>query len=103
MTDRLRSGNARLGHYAVLWNGRDPDLSQQMLGWLSADGDGPVGDNTPYSLDIGVDFAVPEHGFRRKIRTFMFEVRRDLVDARETAARKADKICEGLLAVLANS
>ena len=103
MTDRLRSGNARLEHYAVLWNGRDPDLSQRMLAWLSADGDGPVGDNTPYSLDIGVDFTVPEHGFRRKIRTFMFEVRQDLVDTRETAARKAAKICEGLLAVLANS
>lgn len=101
MTDRLSSGDARKEHYAVLWSEREPDLSRRMLAWLSANGDGPAGDNTPYSLDIGVDFTVPEHGFRRKIPTFMFEVRQDLVDTRESAARKADTVCDGLLTVLA--
>ena len=64
---------------------------------------GPLATTRPIPSTSEFDFTVPEHGFRRKIRTFMFEVRQDLVDTRETAARKAAKICEGLLAVLANS
>lgn len=102
MTDRPSSGAARREHYAVLWNERDPDLSRRMLIWLNASGAGPAGDNTPYSLDIGVDYTVPEHGIRRKIPTFMFEVRQDLVGTREAAARNADTVCDGLLAVLAS-
>jgi len=100
MTDKLSSGRSRDEHYAVLWSERDPELSQQMLAWLIRNAEGLTGDNTPYSLDIGIDFTVPEHGFRRQIPTFMFEVRQDLVSTAADASQRADLLSDGLVAVL---
>ena len=100
MTDRLTGGALRSEAYAVLHSDRDPWLARAMLDWLARNAAGVVGDNTPYSLDIGIDFTVPEHGFRRGIPTFMFEVRQDLVATRDAARAHADVLADGLVACL---
>lgn len=100
MTDQLAGGILRPEAYAVLHDARDSGLARAMLDWLRGNVVGVVGDNTPYSLDEGIDFTVPEHGFRRRIPTFMFEVRQDLVTTQDHARAHADVLADGLLACL---
>ena len=100
MTDQLTGGAWRPEAYAVLHAAHDPWLARAMLDWLPRHVSGVVGDNTPYSLDEGIDFTVPEHGFRRGIPTFMFEVRQDLVATRDDARTHADVLADGLQACM---
>ena len=100
MTDQLNGGALRSESYAVLWSDRDAELSLAMLKWLRAQGGDVVGDNTPYSLEEGIDFSVPEHAFRHGIPSFMFELRQDLVASLQAARKRADVIAEGLLTCL---
>ena len=100
MTDQLAGGAWRPQAYAVLHHPHDPHLSRAMLDWLAGHVTETVGDNVPYALDEGIDFTVPEHGFRRGIPSFMFEVRQDLVATRTTARAHADVLADGLLTCL---
>ena len=102
MTDRMAGGAWRPQEYAVLHHSFDQWLTQAMLAWLSRHVSAVVGNNIPYALDEGIDFTVPEHGFRRRIPTFMFEIRQDLVATREDARIRADVLADGLLFCLSN-
>ena len=50
-----------------------------------------VGDNQPYSLEIGHDFTVPEHALSRGLAHLQVEFRNDLVAAIAGAYRFADQ------------
>jgi len=46
-----------------------------------------VGDNEPYSLDLGVDFTICEHAMRRGLAHMQVEFRQDLVSSPEHAGQ----------------
>jgi predicted N-formylglutamate amidohydrolase len=50
-----------------------------------------VGDNQPYSLEIGHDFTVPEHALLRGLAHLQVEFRNDLVATIAGAYRYADQ------------
>lgn len=103
MTDRLADKILRREQIAVLYSDRDAALARAMLSWLREKTGAVVGDNTPYSLDEDVDFTVPEHAFRRRAASFMFEVRQDLVASIAQAQVYGDLIADGLLYCLSRS
>ena len=81
---------ARLWHVGMLYN-RDARVAHVLLELIRAEGEWVVGDNEPYSVSDGTDYAIPVHGERRGLPHVEIEVRQDLIaDAagrREWAAR----------------
>ncbi|WP_066685115.1 N-formylglutamate amidohydrolase [Sphingomonas sp. CCH18-H6] len=56
-----------------------------------------VGDNEPYSLDLGVDFTTPEHALRRGLPHIQVEFRQDLVRSQIGAEQWADVLADKIL------
>lgn len=77
MTANL-AGSARPWQIALSSSG-DRSLADPMLSALRRAGDIVVGDNQPYDLDPAVDFSVPFHAIRRKLRHLQVEFRQDEV------------------------
>jgi predicted N-formylglutamate amidohydrolase len=79
---------------------RDTRLAHAMLARIRADGRWTAGDNEPYSVSDGTDYAIPIHGERRGIPHVEIEVRQDLVaeanGQREWAERIAGWLRESI-------
>ena len=58
----------------------------------------PVGDNEPYTLDLGADYTVPEHALRRGLDYVQVEFRQDLVADDAAAVRWGEKFVAALIA-----
>jgi predicted N-formylglutamate amidohydrolase len=70
---------------------RDSRVARPMVTALRAVPGLIVGDNQPYSLEIGHDFTVPEHALSRGLAHLQVEFRNDLVAAIAGAYRFADQ------------
>lgn len=78
MTESLQRGGRRSQEVTICHVGDDP-AAVAALDLLEVMNDVVVGDNDPYSLDIGVDYTVPEHAIRRGLPALQVEFRQDLV------------------------
>jgi predicted N-formylglutamate amidohydrolase len=67
-------------HVGMLYN-RDPRLAHALLDLIRADGRFVAGDNEPYAVSDGTDYAVPVHGERRGLPHIEIEVRQDLIES----------------------
>lgn len=79
----------------------DTRLSEPLIRDLRRRDVGPVGDNEPYSVDLGVDFTVCEHAMRRGLAYLQVEFRQDLVATPETAEAWAERFLPSLRVALA--
>jgi predicted N-formylglutamate amidohydrolase len=69
---------ARPWHVGMLYN-RDVRLAHVLLALIRAEGEFVVGDNEPYSVSDGTDYAIPMHGEKRGLPHVEIEVRQDLI------------------------
>ena len=93
------AGNARPWHAGVLYH-RDARLAHAMLAALREEPSLVVGDNQPYAVTEGSDFAVPVHGEQRGLLHVELEIRQDLIaDAPGQAqwAQRLARLLPGLL------
>jgi predicted N-formylglutamate amidohydrolase len=83
---------ARPWHVGMLYN-RDARLARVLLELIRAEGEWTVGDNEPYSVSDGTDYAIPIYGEQRGLPHVEIEVRQDLISdeagQREWAGRIA--------------
>jgi len=100
MTDRMRDGARRAQEFTLCW-ARDDRLVQPVLERMRAKG-AVVGDNEPYSLDLGEDYTVPEQAMRRGLAHLQIEVRQDLVAEDEGAVHWATMIYEVVADLIAD-
>lgn len=75
---------------------QDRRISARLIDHLRTQDVGPVGDNEPYSVDIGIDFTVCEHAMRRGLAYLQVEFRQDLIGDPVSAAAWADKFLPSL-------
>jgi predicted N-formylglutamate amidohydrolase len=73
------NGIARPWHIGMLYN-RDARLAHRLLALIRADGHWVVGDNEPYSISDGSDYAIPVHGEGRGLPHVEIEIRQDLIE-----------------------
>jgi len=71
-------GVDRPWHAGVLYH-RDPRLAHALLAALRDEPDLVVGDNQPYAITDGSDYAVPVHGELRGLLHVELEIRQDLI------------------------
>lgn len=71
-------GFVRPWHLGMLYH-RDARIAQAMLAMIRAEGEWVVGDNEPYSVSDGTDYAIPVHGEQRGLAHLELEVRQDLI------------------------
>ncbi len=71
-------GVSRPWHVGVLYH-RDTRLAHALLAALRAEPGLVVGDNEPYSISDGSDYAVPVHGEQRGLLHVELEIRQDLI------------------------
>ena len=95
------AGEARPWHVGVLYH-RDTRLAHALLAALNAEPDLVVGDNQPYSISDGSDFAVPVHGEQRGLLHVELEIRQDLIADAQGQAQWAQRLARILRAVLAD-
>ena len=95
------AGEARPWHVGVLYH-RDTRLAHALLAALNAEPDLVVGDNQPYSISDGSDFAVPVHGEQRGLLHVELEIRQDLIADAQGQAQWAQRLARILPAVLAD-
>ena len=72
------AGVARPWHCGVLYH-RDARLAHALRDALRDDGDLVVGDNQPYAVTDGSDYAIPVHGEARGLAHVELEIRQDLI------------------------
>ncbi len=65
-------------HIGMLYH-RDTRLAHALLGLIRAEGRWVVGDNEPYSVSDGTDYAIPVHGEQRGLPHVEIEIRQDLI------------------------
>lgn len=90
------NGAKRPWHIGVSW-AHDARVASPLLDQLGASCEILVGDNEPYSLDLGIDFTTPEHAVRRGLAHVQIEFRQDLVGSESDALYWADVMVEALL------
>ena len=95
------AGVARPWHAGVLWSG-DRRLAGRLIDALAARGDLCVGDNQPYDARDGHGFTMGEHCERAGLPHALLEIRQDLIDTREGAARWAAILESTLRPILAD-
>jgi len=83
-------GVARPWEIGIGWT-RDTRVAWPMVTALRGIPGLIVGDNQPYSLEIGYDFTVPEHALSRGLAHLQVEFRNDLVSTIAGAYRFADQ------------
>lgn len=69
---------ARPWHIGMLYN-RDTRLAHALLSLIRDEGRWVVGDNEPYSVTDGTDYAIPVHGEQRGLPHVEIEIRQDLI------------------------
>lgn len=69
---------ARPWHIGMLYN-RDTRLARALLALIRAEDRWVVGDNEPYSVSDGTDYAIPVHGEQRGLPHVEIEIRQDLI------------------------
>jgi predicted N-formylglutamate amidohydrolase len=69
---------ARPWHIGMLYN-RDTRFAHALLALIRADRRWVVGDNEPYSISDGSDYAIPVHGEGRGLAHVEIEIRQDLI------------------------
>lgn len=75
-------GVSRPWHAGVLYH-RDTRLAHALLAALRAEPGLVIGDNEPYAISDGSDYAIPVHGEQRGLLHVELEIRQDLIaDAR---------------------
>ena len=95
------AGETRPWQVGVLYH-RDTRLAHALLGALKDEPDLVVGDNQPYSISDGSDFAVPVHGEQRGLLHVELEIRQDLIADAQGQAQWAQRLARILPAVLAD-
>lgn len=90
-------GKSRPWELGISWS-HDARVAQPIINALNQREDLIVGDNLPYSLDIGIDFTTPEHAIRRGLAHLQIEFRQDLISDPADASRWADIFVDALLA-----
>jgi predicted N-formylglutamate amidohydrolase len=91
-------GKERPWQIGIGWS-RDTRMSAPVLQNLAQNADLIVGDNKPYSLDLGSDFTTPEHAMTRGLAHLQIEFRQDLLTTPETAASWADVLFDAIRTV----
>jgi len=93
-------GKGRPWQIGIGWS-RDTRMSAPVLQNLAQNANFTVGDNEPYSLDLGSDFTTPEHAMTRGLAHLQIEFRQDLLDTPEAAASWADVLFDAIRSVKA--
>jgi predicted N-formylglutamate amidohydrolase len=94
------AGFRRPWHFGVLWN-RDGRLAEPLIAALARDGEVCVGDNQPYSGRDGHGYTLPTHAESRGLPHATIEVRQDLIGTTAGIERWAQRLGDGVAAVLA--
>ena len=89
---------ARPWHVGMLYH-RDARVAHALLALIRAEGLWVVGDNEPYSISDGSDYAIPVHGEQRGLPHVELEVRQDLIAEEVGQAEWAERIAGWLLQV----
>ncbi|WP_158936979.1 N-formylglutamate amidohydrolase [Burkholderia sp. S171] len=89
-------GRRRPWEIGISWS-HDDRVAKPLLARLGSDEALVVGDNLPYSLDLGVDFTTPENAGRRGLAHVQVEFRQDLVETESEAIKWADVFVDALL------
>lgn len=89
---------ARSWHVGMLYH-RDARVAHALLALIRAEGQWVVGDNEPYSISDGSDYAIPVHGEQRGLPHVELEVRQDLIADEAGQAEWAERIALWLLKV----
>jgi len=88
---------ARPWHLGMLYH-RDARVAHALLDLIRSEGEWVVGDNEPYSVSDGTDYAIPVHGEQRGLPHIELEVRQDLIEEeagqQAWAVRIARWLCE---------
>ncbi|HKE48394.1 MAG TPA: N-formylglutamate amidohydrolase [Rhodanobacteraceae bacterium] len=82
---------ARPWHIGMLYN-RDARLSHALLELIRDEGEWVAGDNEPYSVSDGTDYAIPVHGEARGLPHVEIEVRQDLIESEAGQAEWAGRL-----------
>ena len=97
----IMQGAGRPWQVGILWN-RDPRLAEHLLTWLRQDPALTVGDNEPYSGKV-LGHSMNEHGGANGFANVVIEVRQDLIDTPETAARWGRLMADALVEISADA
>jgi predicted N-formylglutamate amidohydrolase len=87
---------ARPWHVGMLYN-RDVRLAHVLLDLIRAERRWVVGDNEPYSVTDGTDYAIPIHGEQRGLPHVEIEVRQDLIEDEAGQAEWAARLAGWLV------
>ena len=86
---------ARPWHIGMLYH-RDVRLAHALLALIRAENRWVVGDNEPYSISDGSDYAIPVHGEQRALPHVEIEIRQDLI-ANEAGQQEWAQLLAGWL------
>ena len=93
---------ARPWHVGMLYH-RDARLAHALLELIRGEGPWNVGDNEPYSVSDGTDYAIPVHGEARGLPHVEIEVRQDLIETEAGQAAWAQRLAGWLIRMLETS
>ncbi len=96
----IYADTARPWHVGMLYN-RDVRLAHVLLDLIRAEGGWVVGDNEPYSVSDGTDYAIPVHGELRGLPHVEIEVRQDLIEDEKGQGEWAARLAGWLVRALA--
>lgn len=94
-------GMRRPWHVGILWD-KDPRIPAPLIRNLHSIPGLVVGDNQPYSGRHPADFTIDHHGEAALLPHASIEVRQDLIDTQEGAARWAQRLADSLGDILAD-
>ncbi|HJU38738.1 MAG TPA: N-formylglutamate amidohydrolase, partial [Tahibacter sp.] len=83
------AGVARPWQVGLLYH-RDARLAHALIARIRAERRWTVGDNEPYSVSDGTDYAIPVHGERRGLVHAEIEIRQDLIESEAGQAEWGD-------------
>jgi predicted N-formylglutamate amidohydrolase len=86
---------ARPWHLGMLYH-RDTRVAHALLALIRAQGEWVVGDNEPYAITDGSDYAIPVHGEQRGLPHVELEVRQDLITGESGQVEWARRIAAWL-------
>ena len=88
-------GEERAWEVCVLWN-EDPRVAVPFLKNLRAEGDIAVGDNQPYSGRDDYGYSIQHHAEAPELPHVLIEVRQNLIDTNQGAARWSERVARAL-------
>ncbi len=89
------AGKERPWEVCVLWN-QDPRVAAPLLENLRADGDIAVGENQPYSGRDDYGYSIQRHAEAPGLPHVLIEVRQNLIDTNQGAARWSERVARAL-------